>query len=783
MRKEFMLSFANIRKTKGHTVSLFCMFLIAALLLNAGLLVFLNFGSYFQKVTRELNTSNVYYIMPSRIYTDEVDRFIKNDSTVQKMQQEKSMLFDGSVPYNGDKRDCTFLLNNADRNRSLSKWKFVGEHLAPDSMSIYVPYVFSVDGGYKLNDKLKITVNKTDLTFTIKGFIDDAFFSSIDVGTLGVYLPNQTFKTVQNKLGSQYDVSLVFANVTNTNNDIQSGIKSILKQHKLITDANADNAITSISLPLIQLSRTLMASLVSAMMVAFAAVITIVCMIVIRFRIGNSIEDDMVKIGSLKALGYTSRQIITAVVIQFSLIAFAGSAVGILLSYFTLPALSNVFAHQSGLLWVQGFDCIISGSTLLAILLIVALVAFLTAGRIRKLNPIIALRCGIVTHNFRKNYFPLHKSRGSLSFLFALKSIFQNMKSSIMIAVILTFVAFSSAFAVIMFYNSAVDTTHFAETPGLERSNVGVFISPTADSAKVVNDVKATNGIRKVLFLDHVAGNVQNTNAQIFVADDYSKIETNDVYEGRYPLHDNEIAVAGIIIDALHKKIGDTVTLSLGGKKSDYLITGLTQGSNYGGSNVFITHNGMLRLNSKFKQQFLQIYLKKGFVSGQMVKTLDNKFGKKLSEIVDMDHQFEQGMGQYTSIISKVGIATFVIAVMVVVLVLYFVINSSVVRRKRELGIQKAIGFTTFQLMNQVSLGFLPPIIVGVIAGCFLGITETNAMMSVVQRSMCVMKANYIVTPGWIILFGVGIVVVSYLTSMLITFRIRKISAYALVTE
>jgi putative ABC transport system permease protein len=48
---------------------------------------------------------------------------------------------------------------------------------------------------------------------------------------------------------------------------------------------------------------------------------------------------------------------------------------------------------------------------------------------------------------------------------------------------------------------------------------------------------------------------------------------------------------------------------------------------------------------------------------------------------------------------------------------------------------------------------------------------------------MGIMRANYIITPIWIALFGAGIAIVSYAISMLITYRIRRISAYGLVSE
>jgi len=265
--------------------------------------------------------------------------------------------------------------------------------------------------------------------------------------------------------------------------------------------------------------------------------------------------------------------------------------------------------------------------------------------------------------------------------------------------------------------------------------------------------------------------------------EDYSGKETNTVYQGRYPLHSNEIVLAGHFAEMIEKKIGDSVTVKMGESQAQFIITGLSQGAYMGGMNICMRLDGMLKLNPEFKQQSLQIYLNKNENAGEFVNNLETLYSDVLISTTDMDSVMEKGTGVYTDIVSKVGIAILVVTIAVVILVLYFVINSSVTRRKRELGIQKAIGFTTFQLMNQFSFGFLPPIIVGVCIGSVLGIMRTNAIMSVAQRAMSIMKANYIITPVWIALFGVAIVIVSYVTSMLITYRIRKISAYALISE
>ncbi|HAN20136.1 MAG: hypothetical protein A2Y15_01120 [Clostridiales bacterium GWF2_36_10] len=783
MKKLFMLSLANISKTKGHTVSILIMFIITALLLNAGLLVFLNFGSYFEKLTEELNTSDVYYSVSSNVYTEEIDSYIKNHDNTLKMQKEENLSVNVTIPYNGGTRECSFLFKDAEKEREISKWKLVSEHLEIEDMSIYVPYVMSIDGSYKLNDKMEMTINEKVYTFTVKGFIDDAFFSSLDTGILGVYMLNETYEYIAKELGDKYKYTVVFSNLKESNKDVETGIREILKNDSKDTVSAADNDLRVLDLPLVRLSRVFMSSIMSVMMVAFSIIIAIVCLIVVRFRIGNSIEEDMTKIGSLKAIGYTSKQIMLSIVIQFCMIAIAGAIIGIAASNLATPVLSDVFAHQSGLKWVQGFDGVISSISLSFVLLVVIIVSYIAAGRIRKLNPIVALRGGLITHSFRKNHIPLHKSIGSIPVVLAFKSIFQNMKHSIMIGIIFIAVSFAGAFAVAMYYNTSIDTKAFAETPGIELSNAMILLDINENTNNIVENIRNMDNVRKAEFLDETMIKIDNIETIFYVMDDYSKKETNTIYEGRYPLHSNEVVLSGHLSKMLNKNIGESVTLNFGDKQEEYIVTGLSQGANRGGYNASVRLDGIIKIYLDYKQQNLQVYLNDDVKSDEFIKEVENIYGEEILNTVDVDKEMEQGMGVYVSIVSKVGIAMLVITIVVAMLVLYFVINSSVVRKKRELGIQKAIGFTTLQLMNQLSIGLLPPITIGVSLGCILGITETNVIMTMAQRTMGIMKANFLITPVWVALFGILIITVSYITSMLITYRIRKISAYALVSE
>ncbi len=65
---------------------------------------------------------------------------------------------------------------------------------------------------------------------------------------MGIYLPRQSMETLRQKLGNQYDATLIFANVSSQNNNIASGVKEILQNKHLISPAEADYSVVSIGL-------------------------------------------------------------------------------------------------------------------------------------------------------------------------------------------------------------------------------------------------------------------------------------------------------------------------------------------------------------------------------------------------------------------------------------------------------------------------------------------------------------------------------------------------------
>ena len=168
-------------------------------------------------------------------------------------------------------------------------------------------------------------------------------------------------------------------------------------------------------------ARTMVPMIAGIVVTAFAAILLAVSMIVIRFRIVNSIEEGMTNIGAQKAVGYRNAQIVSSVVIQFACIAVVGGVAGTALAQAVIPAVMKILEPVTGLVWNPGFDMGTAAIALCSVLLTVSLISFLSARRINKLHPLIALRGGITTHSFKKNALPLDTARGNFNFLLALK--------------------------------------------------------------------------------------------------------------------------------------------------------------------------------------------------------------------------------------------------------------------------------------------------------------------------------------------------------------------------
>lgn len=776
------LAMANIRKSKSATASLFLFILVASLLLSIGLMVVTQINTFFDNKIEELNDPHAIFVIDKENYQAAYGDYLEEYPGVVETEREDIIYMDiSNFIFGNGKLTNSSVIFNADVNRSIGSLKLLEKLKTTSANDIFVPYSFKTNGGYKLGDSFTLTYRDKDYKYRISGFFETTMMGTNNLGVMKFMLPEKSYQQLAEKLESQTKAFALSARIEDKTHSTKLNNEFIQEVQKSLLDETT-SYILGQDTQMVKNVNTLTINIIATILVAFAAIIVLVSLIVIRFRVSNSIEDGMANIGVLKAIGYTSRQILFSIILQFSLITFCASIVGIALSYILMPFLGDVISTLSGLVWVQKFDIIINIVSIILLVFCVLIVTLLSALRVRKILPVTALRGGIQNHSFRKNRFPLDQARGDIHFLLALKSMLANGKQNVMILFIIISLTFATVFSAVLYYNIASDKTAFVNLFGSEPANVMITVKSEVDTDKLLNDIKQMNHVRKINIYDLIETRIDDVTVYTNVTDQYSQLENNIVYEGRQPLHENEISISWVVSSQLNKGIGDTVEVEYGNETKSYLITGLSQSIGNLGQIAALTMEGIQQLNANYKGTSLYVYLE-NISNKNFINNVENQYGDQIVETLDIDQNIDSQIGMYTVAVFAVMQLVLIITVLVVVMILYLVIKTMIIKRKKELGVMKAIGYSTIQLMNQISLSFLPVIITGVTIGGVLGYFFTNPMLSLLLSSAGVKRLDFIIPQPIILLICISILFLAYIVSMIVSRGIKKISAYELIVE
>lgn len=775
--KTLMLILANIKKRKSAAISLFLLVLLATLMLNVGLSIFSRLDTFIEDKTVELNGAHFIANLLNDENLQQKEDFINNYTYIDKTEKEESITLNGAeIPFGNGNLTAKLIILNADTRRSISPLTLVEEVSTPTPNMIYLPYILKSGGGHKLGDTINIVNGKEKYAYTVGGFFEDTILGSSMSGAMKAFLPQQDFTAISSKVNSDMKCTLLSATLTDSSNvtDLSSKFDK-----KFITSGFSEASTSDIVDS--EMSYTMPIKLIAAVLIAFALIILVVSLIVIKFRVANSIEDELINIGSLKGAGYTSRQILLSILMQYSFISIAAGILGIALSYIVLPMLGGIISAAVGLLWISQIDILSNLFSLFLVIILVLGVTFASAAKIKSITPIAALRGGIQTHSFKKNHFPLERSKGNLQFLLGLKALSSSMKQNVLLILIVASLCFACIFSSIFYYNFSVDKESMFNIVGSEHCNVVLYTKSGIDNSRMFADIGEIEGVRKTGMLSQQVAIINNQRILMYVSNDYKKVDWDPIYEGSKPMYDNEIAVSGMIAKEMSKEIGDTIEVTFEDKIKKYIITGLSQ-QIANPRSAAVTLEGYKKVRPEYERDELSIYLDVTS-NKKFIENVKSKYANQILAIADLDAAAESQIGALVNAMFYMLLLIIVMSIIVVSLILYLIIKALILKRKREFGIYKANGYTTFQLMTQIALSFIPVVGAGAVLGGIVGLTLSNYMLSLLFSGLGILNANFTVNIPVAILICVGMVITAYVVAMLVSHRIKKITAYSLITE
>lgn len=113
--------------------------------------------------------------------------------------------------------------------------------------------------------------------------------------------------------------------------DCEAVLSDFTKQARKMADTGKSFNITfSVTYNMVSSVASMFLVLLAYLLLLFAAILIITIFVMIRNRIANNIEEQMTNIGTMGALGYTSKQVIGMYILEYGILAIIGGVLGII---------------------------------------------------------------------------------------------------------------------------------------------------------------------------------------------------------------------------------------------------------------------------------------------------------------------------------------------------------------------------------------------------------------------------------------------------------------------
>lgn len=779
MRRSLLIVRANLRRSKAQTAAILVLLLAASAMLNLWLILAMDYKSNFDRCHDRLNAGHVTLVVNGEAneLRDYVREMIEEDEDTTEYYMDDALSMVGSFPYNEGEVNTEFVIleKEAALKRPIGKLEIVEE--GAYTSGVYLPMIYGVGGGYSVGDRIHMTIGSSEVSYTVCGFLNSAMAGSHNCSMSALLLTEDLYQELEEK---GYAPGALLASVRIRDRAQSEDYEAALKN--AVSSRYPDIRMLSNSYTLVSSSRYISQMICAGIVSAMAFLVLLIALVVISSNVIHYIQENMKNLGALKAIGYKSGQIVLALLMQFVGITLITAFAGIGLSYVLFPAVNDMMISQTGIPYEVRFLILPFVITAVTAGGVVALAVWLAARRIKKIEPITALRQGVQTHNFRRNHVPLAATRAPLSLALALKTSLSGIKQNVTVCITMLVLSLVVVFSGVMAENMIVDMEPFIQLIVGETADSCISVRIGAED-DILRWMREQECVEKV-YLYH-SGEVRHKGGIALMAtmsDDFSDVNNQNVcIEGRFPKYENETAIAVKYAKEKGLKVGDEITLTAEGKEAEYIISGFTQTSNNLGKDCLLTRAGYEQMG-EFQNADYYINLTEGTDIDAFNEKVSSRFGEHINTSVNVLAVVEGSSAVYVSLMTLIVAAILVLSGIVVAFVLYLLVRTMLTSRKRDYGVLKALGFTTGQLILQTALCFMPAVMISTLIGIMVSAVVINPLTALFLKGIGIVKCTFAVPAGFITAAGLGLILFTFGIACLLSLGIKKITPRALLT-
>jgi ABC-type antimicrobial peptide transport system permease subunit len=133
--------------------------------------------------------------------------------------------------------------------------------------------------------------------------------------------------------------------------------------------------------------------------------------------------------------------------------------------------------------------------------------------------------------------------------------------------------------------------------------------------------------------------------------------------------------------------------------------------------------------------------------------------------------------------VSLVILILIILNIFTVLVVIRLLLKTVFIKREKEFGIKKAVGFTSRQLRIQLALSLIPVSIIGSVLGGIAACLTTNKLFDLIFSSYGIKNSDLLINPGVIPVTILLVTLLVFVISFIMSGRMKKVSAYQLISE
>lgn len=779
MKRTMLLVRSNIRKAKGQTVAIIMLVLLSSIMMNLWLMLSTDYKKNFERSHTKVNDGHVTIAA----YTNEeafrefVTDMLSGSDEVTEFSVRDALCSPGSFPYGGGEIMASLVILNKDTALCADVGKAELTEESDLSSGIYLPMLYGSGDNYSVGDTMELALGSETLEYTVCGFFNSPMMGSHNCTITMMLLTEDKFRALSEG-NAVYPSTCISLRLTDRAKSEE--MKTLLLDS--MTEAFPDVMFVSNSYEEVSESRYISSMICAGILSVMAFLVLLIGVAVIASNVANTIRDQMQNLGALKAVGYRSGQLVSSFVMQLVVISVLAAVIGCAFSYCIFPAISGMMVSQTGIPYQIRVLPVPFFATIGFIFIVVALTVLLSSKKIKKIEPITAIRQGVATHHFKKNAVPLDVTRLPLQIALSMKTASSGLKQNITIGITMLVLSLIIVFSGLMFENVIMDIQPFVDMFVGESADSGIDVNVSRES-EFLSAMKTDSRVEKMhLYTSVNVQHIDGSSLTGMIYDDFSKFNNqNIIIEGRFPKYDNEVAIAAKYARENGLEVGDEIILKAEGNEQTYLITGFTQITSYLGKDCAMTREGYERIGTLLNATYY-IDLTEDTDIDDFNSGIIERFGNDINTALNIQNILDGSGGVYVALVTMIVTAILIISAMVVVFVMYLLVRTVLNGKKRDYGILKALGYTTGQLILQTAFSFMPAVILSAGVGITVCAQIINPLTALFFSGLGIVKCTFTVPLMFNIFAGIGLVLFAFAAACLMSLRIKKIAPRALIS-